>query len=83
MSDLIDDRIDLGLPIDSSILKKLELKLQHINYIFSSGINFIHYFFKFDNKIKNKYLKKILNNLGKNKFFKKYTMEFADKGILF
>ena len=40
-------------------------------------------FFKFDNKIKNNYSKKILNNLGKNKFFKKYTTEFADKGIVF
>ena len=26
---------------------------------------------------------KILNNLGKNNFFKKYTEEFADKGIVF
>ena len=83
LSDLIDERIDLGLPLDSSILKKFELKIQHFNYIFSSGINFIHYFFKFDNKIKNNYSKKILNNLGKNKFFKKYTVEFADKGIVF
>ena len=83
LSDLIDKRIDLGLPLDSEILKKFELKSQHLNYIFSSGINFIYYFFKLDNKINNNYSKKILNYLGKNKYFKKYTTEFADKGILF
>jgi len=82
LSDLIDKKIDLGLPLDSSIFKEFELKTKHLNYIFSSGINFIHEFFKFDNKCGNNYSKKILKYLGKNELFNKYTSKFADQGLV-
>jgi len=81
LSDLIDKRIELGLPLDSSILKKFESKTKHLNYIFSSGINFIYDFFKFDNKFSKNYSKKMFIYLEKNKLFKKYATEFADRGI--
>jgi len=71
------------LPLDSLILKEFESKTKHLNYIFSSGINFIHEFFKFDNKYGNNYSKEILKYLGKNKFFNKYTSKFADQGLIF
>ena len=83
LSDLIDQRIDLGLPLDSSILKKFELKTKHLNYIFSLGINFIHDFFKIQNKFKSNYSKNFLNFLGKKKLLKKYAIKLADEGILF
>lgn len=81
LSDLIDEKIDLGLPLDSSILKEFESKTKHLNYIFSSGINFIHEFFKFDNKYGNNYSKEILKYLGKNNLFNKYISKFADQGL--
>ena len=81
LSDLIDERISLGLPLDSTILKEFESKTKHLNYIFSFGINFIHEFFKLDNKYGNNYSKKILKYLGKNKIFTKYASQFANQGI--
>ena len=81
LSQLIDERLELGLPLDSSILKKFQQKTKHFNFIFASGIDFIHEFFKLDNKYGNNYSKKILKYLGKNKIFTKYTSQFANQGI--
>ena len=81
LSNLIDENLDLGLPLDSSILDKFVKKTKHYNYIFAAGIDIIHEFFKFDNKFKNNYSKRIFKILGKNKLFIKYSSMFADKGI--
>jgi len=81
LSDIIDFRISLGLPIDNSISKEFQNKTKHYNYIFSGTIDFIHDFFKFDNNFNNKYSTKLFNFLEKNYLFKKYTKKFADKGI--
>jgi len=80
-SNLIDEKIDLGLPLDTSILKEFESKTKHLNYIFSFGIDFIHEFFKFDNKFGNRYSKEILKYLGRNKLFSRYATKFADQGL--
>ena len=82
-SSLIDSRLDLGLPLDISILKDFENNTKHLNYIFSSGINFIHEFFKIDNNFENKFSKIIFKHLGKNNFFNKIATKFADQGIIF
>ena len=81
--DLIQDRLELGLPLDSFILKKFESITKHKNYIFSSGIDFIYEFFKFENKYGNEYSNKILTSLGRNKFFNKYASKLADSGLNF
>ena len=62
LSDIIDSKIDLGQEIDASIGLEFEKKLKHINFIFSSGIDFIYKFFNFDNKINNKLSKPIFNS---------------------
>ena len=80
---LIDFRINLGLPLDNSILVDFQNKTKHYNYIFSNAIDFIHEFFKFDNNFGNLYSKKLFNFLETNSLFKKYTTKFADKGIFF
>jgi len=79
--DIIDFRINLGLPIDKSILLEFTNKTKHYNYLFSSGIDFIHEFFKLDNNFGNLYSKKLFNFLEKNSLFKKYTTKIADKGF--
>ena len=79
--DIIDFRINLGLPIDKSILLEFTNKTKHYNYIFSSAIDFIHEFFKLDNNFGNLYSKKLFNFLEKNSLFKKYTTKIADKGF--
>ncbi len=80
---LIDLRINLGLPIDNSVLVEFQNKTKHYNYIFSNAIDFIHEFFKFDNNFGNLYSKKLFNLLESNSLFKKYSTKFADKGIFF
>ena len=81
LSKIIDLKIDLGLSLDKSILFEFENKTKHYNHIFSSGVDFIYEFFKFDNNSDNLYSKKIFNYLGTNNLFKKYVTKFADKGI--
>ena len=78
---LIDYRINLGLPLDSSVLKEFQNKTKHYNYIFANSIDFIHEFFKLDNSFNSLYSKKLFNFLETNNLFKKYTSKFADKGF--
>tara|TARA_Y100000590_G_scaffold458641_1_gene613775 strand:- start:833 stop:1924 length:1092 start_codon:yes stop_codon:yes gene_type:complete len=82
-SKLIDKQLNLGLPIDSSILREFEYKLRHLNFLFAYGVDFIHEFFKFDNKLENFFSKKVFKYLNKNKFFNKYASKFANQGISF
>ncbi len=81
LSELIDNRLNLGLPIDSSIPREFEYKLKHLNFIFAHGIDFIHEFFKLDNKLENYFSKKIFKYLNTNKLFNKYASKFANQGI--
>ena len=81
ISEIIQDRIDLGLQIDSSVGIEFEKKTKHINYIFSNGIDFIYEFFNFERKIKNKNLNNILKFFGKNKVLSNAIIKFADRGL--
>tara|TARA_B100000579_G_scaffold304018_1_gene253855 strand:+ start:28 stop:1107 length:1080 start_codon:yes stop_codon:yes gene_type:complete len=81
LSNLIDKKIDLGLSLDQSILKEFENKTKHYNYLYANSINFIHEFFKFDNKLDNNISNKIFYFLEKNILFKKYSVKFANKGL--
>ena len=82
LSELIDKKIELGLGLDKSVLKEFENKTKHYNYLFVNSINFIYEFFKFDSKIDNNYSNKIFNLLENNTLFKKYSINFADKGLI-
>jgi len=81
LSFLIDERIKLGLELDSSILYDFQNKTKHFNYIFGSSVNLIHDFFKLDNKFNNSLSTSIFAILRKNKFLNKYANYFADNGI--
>ena len=82
LSELIDNKLDLGLCLDKSVLKEFENKTKHYNYLFANSIDFIFELFKLDSKLKNNYSNKIFNFLEKNSFFKKYSINFADKGLI-
>ena len=81
LSELIDKKIDLGLPLDQSILEEFENKTKHYNYLYANGINFIHEFFKLDNKYNNNFSNKIFYFLENNFLFKKYSIKFANNGL--
>jgi len=81
ISQIIQNRINLGMQIDSSIGMEFEKKTKHINYIFSNGIDFIYEFFNFERGIKNENLSKILKIFGNNKILNNIITKYADRGL--
>ena len=79
---LIQTRISLGLPLDSSINSEFDKILRHKNYIFSNGIDLIHEFFNFERKYNNKIISKSVQMLGKNALLNKVFVNIADRGII-
>ena len=81
LSKIIQDKIDLGLQLDSSILEEFQNKTKNKNFIFSTGIDFIYEIFNFDKEYKGKTLNKIFKVFGKNKNLINSIIKFADKGL--
>ena len=79
---LINHRRDHGLDLDHSICSDFEKNTKHKNYLFSNGIDFIHEFFNFENKIKNNLFSKSVKFLGKNKITNNIFKDIADRGIV-
>ena len=79
-SEIIQNKIDLGLQLDTFTLKQFQRKTKSKNIIFSSGVNFIYEFFNFEKKIKSKNINKILKFFGTNKYFMNSIIKLADKG---
>ena len=83
LSKIIQNKIDLGMQLDSSIINKFEKETKNKNFLFSNSIDFIYEVFNFDKKIKSKSFNKILRTLGKNKNLLDYFIKVADKGLSF
>ena len=81
--DIIRIRLELGLPLDSSINIEFENTLKHKNFIFSNGVDLIHELFNFERKSKNNILSKSIQFFGKNLSVNKMFTKIADKGIVF
>ena len=83
LSQIIDERINLGLPLDSFVLREFCNKTKHLNQLFSTGIDLIYEFFKLENKIDNNYTNQFVKYFANNKFLKNQVPKFADKGLFF
>jgi 2-octaprenyl-6-methoxyphenol hydroxylase len=83
LSRLIQNKIDLGMQLDSSILVDFEKDTKNKNFIFSSSIDFIYEVFNFDKKIKNKNFIKTLKIIGKKTSITNYFIKLADRGLNF
>ena len=81
LSKIIDDKIDLGLELNSSIFLEFEKKTKHKNYIFSQGIDLVYEFFNQEKKFKGKLISQSLKYLGENKYFNKIFSKLADEGL--
>ena len=81
-SEIIQKKINLGLPLNVSVNEEFEKKSKHINYIFSNGIDFIYEFFNFERKTKSKILSKTVKFFGKNSYLNKKFIKIADNGFL-
>ena len=79
--DIIKERNELGLPLDSYLNSEFEKKIRHKNYIFSNGIDLIHELFNFERKFNNSILSKSVKFLGNNPSLNKMINQIADKGI--
>ena len=82
-SEIIQKRLNLGLPLDLSVNDEFEKKSKHINYIFSNGIDFIYEYFNFERKTKSKILSKTVKFFGNNSNLNKKFIKIADNGFLF
>ena len=80
--ELIKFRQKLGLNLDSSICIDFERNTKNRNYLFLSGIDFIHEFFNLENKFNTNSFSKSLKFLGKNKIVNNFFTKFADNGII-
>ncbi len=81
LSDLIDEKINLGLDLDYSICQEFQKKFQDKNYIFSSGIDWIYELFNLESKMNTNILNKSINLIGNNKTINSILKKFADNGI--
>ena len=82
LNSLIKKNIALGLDL-LTCLKAFEKKRGHSNILFSNGIDFVHEFFKLDNKIDYSYTKKIFNIFNSSLLFKKLSQQVANRGKFF
>ena len=81
LSKLIDERINLGLDIDSSICHEFQKNIKDKNFIFSMGIDWIYELFNFESKIDTKLISKSINIIGKNKSINSFFKRLADSGL--
>ena len=81
LSELIDEKVNLGLDLDSSICQEFQKKSQDKNLIFSSGIDWVYELFNLENKINSNLLNKSINLIGNNKVVNTFLKKFADDGI--
>ena len=82
-TNIIKNRLDLGLPLDSSVNYEFENSLKHKNFIFSNAVDLIHEFFNLERKTKSNILSKSVQFIGNNPAVNKVLTKIADKGILF
>ena len=81
LSDLIDEKINLGLDLDYSICEQFQKRSQDKNLIFSAGIDCIYELFNLENKINLNLINKSINLIGNNKIINTFIKKFADNGI--
>ncbi len=79
--EIIKNKKELGLSLDSSVNREFEKKIKHKNLIFSYSIDFIHEFFNLERKFNNNFLSKSVQILGKNNSINKLFKKIADQGI--
>jgi 2-octaprenyl-6-methoxyphenol hydroxylase len=53
--EIIINRSDTGLSLDSSVNLEFQRRQKHKNFIFSTSVDFIHEFFNIETKLENKY----------------------------
>jgi len=79
--EIIQNKIDLGLPINSSVNQEFQKNSKHRNLIFSKGIDLVYEFFNFENKSKNNFLINSLKYIGSKNSINNILKKLADTGL--
>ena len=80
--EIIRNRLDVGLSIDSSVNYEFQKKIRHKNLIFSSGIDLIHDLFNIERKMKTNLLSKSIKTISNYPSINKIFTKIADRGAL-
>ena len=83
LSGIIQNKIDLGMQLEPSVLVDFEKETKNKNFLFSNSVDLIYEIFNYDKKIKSKSFNNILKTLGKNPRLTNYLVKLADKGLNF
>ena len=78
---IIENKKNLGLALDSSVNLELEKKIKHKNFIFSNGIDLIHEFFNLERKMNTNILSRSVKLVVKNQSINRIFTKIADKGV--
>jgi 2-octaprenyl-6-methoxyphenol hydroxylase len=81
--EIIKERSNLGLPLDSSVNLEFQKKIKHKNFIFSEGIDLIQELFNIERKMKTNFLSKSLKTISNYPPINKMFTKIADRGVLF
>ena len=80
---IIKKKLDVGLPLDSSVNSEFQKKLRHKNFIFSNGVDLIHEFFNIERKMNTSFLSRSVKLIGNYPLINRMFTKIADKGVLF
>ncbi len=81
LSDLINEKITLGLEVDGNICHEFQKNSQDKNYIFSFGIDLIYELFNLESKFDSKLISKSVKLVGNNKTLNSIFKKFANDGF--
>jgi len=79
--EIIQNKIDLGLSINSSVNHEFQKNTKHRNFIFSNGIDFIYEIFNYESKTKNNFLLNSLKYVGSKNSINNMLKKFANNGL--
>ena len=83
LDEILEYKLNLGIDIDKSIYKEFENKTKSLNLLFSTGIDFIYEFFRFNkNFVPAAVSKKIFSFINKNSELKDLSIKYANSGNL-
>jgi len=80
---IIREKLNVGLPLDSSVNYEFQKKIRHKNYIFSSGVDLIYELFSMERKTKNSFLSKSIKIISNYPSINKIFTKLADRGVLY
>ena len=80
---IIREKLNVGLPLDSSVNYEFQKKIRHKNFVFSSGIDLIYELFNIERKSKNSFLSKSIKTISNYPSINKIFTKIADRGALY